>query len=123
MPPQPNTGGDMELTEEGAADITIVAVAGRLDTQTAGRFSTRMDELLGAGQAQLLIEASGLNYISSAGFRALLLAAKGAADKGGRLAVCSMTPPMRRVVELAGLEAVFETYPSREDALAKLAPG
>ena len=110
----------MELIEEGAADITIVAVAGRLDTRTAGRFSSRMDELLDAGQSQLLIEASRLNYIGSAGFRALLLAAKGAADKGGRFAMCSMTPPMRRAVELAGLETVLETYPSREEALAKL---
>jgi hypothetical protein len=32
------TGGDMELTEEAAADVTIVAIAGRLDTQTSSRF-------------------------------------------------------------------------------------
>ena len=110
----------MELIEEGTADVTIVAVAGRLDTRTAGQFSDRMSELLFAGPAQLLIEASRLNYISSAGFRALLIAAKGAADKGGRLAVCNMTAPMRRVVELAGLEAVLDTYPSREEALLSL---
>ena len=110
----------MELTEEGSAEVTIVAVTGRLDTRTAGRFSSRMDELLGAGQAQLLIEASQLHYIGSAGFRALLLAAKGAAGKGGRFAMCNMTAPMQRALELAGLETVFETYPSREAALAKL---
>lgn len=113
----------MELTEEAAADVTIVAIAGRLDTQTSSRFSDRLGELLHCGQPHLLIEVSRLNYISSAGFRALLIGAKGAAEKGGRLAVCGVTAPIRRVIELAGLHDVFETFASREEALAKLAAG
>ena len=58
--------------------LHIVAVAGRLDTQTVARFSHRMGELLHAGHAQLLIEASRLSYISSAGLHAVLVATKGA---------------------------------------------
>ena len=111
----------MEVTEEASADVTIVAIAGRLDTQTSARFSHRLGELVHAGQARLLIEVSQLHYISSAGFRALLLANKSATERGGRLAVCGMTAPMQRVVDLAGLELAIETYPSREEALAKLA--
>jgi anti-sigma B factor antagonist len=116
-------GSGMDLTEEAEADVTIVAIAGRLDTQTATRFGARLAELLGSGQPYLLIEASRLNYISSAGFRALLIAAKSADAKGGRLAMCGMTAPVQRVTEIAGLAAVFETYPSREEALAKLLTG
>jgi anti-sigma B factor antagonist len=111
----------MEFSEESAGDVTVVSVAGRLDTETAGRFGTRLTELLRAGHSKLLIEASRLNYISSAGFRALIIAAKDAAAKGARLAVCSMTPPTRQLVEVAGLEQVFETYPSREEAMRVIA--
>jgi anti-sigma B factor antagonist len=110
----------MDLTEDGVMDITIVPVAGRLDSQTAPRFGDRLDELLHAGQALLLIEASELHYIGSAGLRALLLAAKRATDQGGWLALCGMTSSIHRMVEVAGLDAVLQTYPSREDALAKL---
>ena len=113
----------MELIEEGAADVTIVAVAGRLDTQSVGRFSNRLGEIIHSGHAQLLIEASGLSHISSAGFRALVLAARKATEHGGSLALCSMTPPVQRIVEISGLELVIDTYASREDALAKLAGG
>lgn len=110
----------MELIEEGAADVTIVAVTGRLDTQTSRQLGLRLDELLQAGQAHLLIEASALHYMSSAGCRALLIAAKNATAVGGRLALCSMTPSVRRVVEVSGLDTAFETYMSREEALARL---
>jgi anti-anti-sigma factor len=110
----------MELTEEATACVTIVAVAGRLDTGTSTRFVNRLDELLAAGPAHLLIEVSRLNYIGSAGLRALLVAAKGATTRGRRLAVCNMTAQIEQLVDLAGLGEVFETYKSREEALAKL---
>src|SRR5262249_3316662 len=111
----------MELTEENAADITVVVVAGRLDTQTAVQFSHRVRDLMHAGQAQLLIEASQLSYISSAGIHALLVATRCATEKGGRLAMCGLSAPTRRVLEIAGLDEVFDNYPSREEALTKLA--
>jgi len=110
----------MELTEEGAADVTILAVSGRLDSQTASRFSDRVRDLLGHGQAHLLIETSQLHYIGSAGLRALLLGAKHAAERGGWLALCSLNAPVKGMVEAAGLTAVFKTYSSREEALAEL---
>ena len=89
----------MVLTEESAAGVTIVAIAGRLDTQTVHRFSDRLTELLRSGRPHLLIEASRLNYISSMGFRALLVAAKSAAANGGCLAMCSLTAPVQRVTD------------------------
>jgi anti-anti-sigma factor len=110
----------MELTEETTADVKIVAVMGRLDTATSTRFGCRLDELLHDGQAHLLIEASRLDYIGSAGLRALLVAAKQAANRGRRLAVCDMSAPIARMVDIAGFGEVFEIYRSREEALAKL---
>jgi|SRR5947199_315220 anti-anti-sigma factor len=113
----------MELTEEDAADVTIVAVSGRLDSQTARQFSNRLGELVGGGQSHLLIETSQLNYIGSAGLRALLLGARQAAEHGGWLALCNLNGPVQGMVETAGLAAVFKTYPTREAALAALADG
>ena len=111
----------MELIEDNTADATIVAVTGRLDSQSAQRFGERLNELLLAGQSCLLIEASRLSYIGSAGFRALLLAAKRAAEQGGWVALCGTTAPISRAVEVAGLNTALPSYPSREAAFAKLA--
>ena len=114
-------GGELRMTEEDTDDVTIVSVAGRLDTQSSARLSDRLGELLHTGRANLLIEASRLTYISSAGFRTLLVAARAATANGGRLAICSMAAPISQVVELAGLSAEFEIYASRAEALASLA--
>src|SRR5215472_14083253 len=61
---------DMEPSEQGARDITVVPVAGRLDSQTAPHLGQRLDELLHGGRTLLLIEASELQYIGSAGLQA-----------------------------------------------------
>jgi anti-sigma B factor antagonist len=110
----------MQRAQQTETNVTVIPVAGRLDTHTAPRFGEQLDELLHAGRALLLIEASELQYIGSAGLRALLVAGKRAAEQGGRLALCGMTTPIHRMVEVAGLDAILQTYPSREDALANL---
>lgn len=110
----------MVLTEEAAGGVTIVSVAGRLDVELARQFGERLTTLIRAGHSRLLIEASKLDYIGSMGLRALLIASNLAAEARGRLALCGMTAAVRRVVELGGFGDIFEGYPSREEALAKL---
>jgi anti-anti-sigma factor len=120
---QQKAGGAVELIEEVADEITIVAVSGRLDTQTAERLGMRLAELLQSGQPRVVIEASKLNYVSSAGFRTLLVANRLAAKHHGRLALCGLTMAIRRMFELGGLDGELETYPSREEAVALLSAG
>jgi anti-anti-sigma factor len=110
----------MEFIEEDGAEFTIVVVAGRLDSQTAGRFSGRLSELYQSREAQVLIELSRLTYISSAGCRALYLAARQATERGRLLGVCGMNEAVERVVELAGLGSQVRIYDSREEALAQM---
>lgn len=113
----------MELIEETADAVTIVAVSGRLDTHTSERLGTRLAELLRSGQPRIVIEASKLHYVSSAGFRTLLVANRLAAKNHGRLALCGLTLAIRRMFELGGLDGELETYPSREEAVALLSAG
>jgi anti-sigma B factor antagonist len=117
---EPALEASMQHAEQTVRNVTVVPVAGRLDSHTAPRLGERLDELLHAGRALLLIEASELQYIGSAGLRALLVAGKRAAEQGGSLVLCGMTSPVHRMVEVAGLDGVLKTYPSRDDALAKL---
>ena len=110
----------MEFVAEDTADLTIVTVTGRLDSQAAAQFSGRLAELRQGGGAQLLIELSHLTYISSAGCRVLFLAARQTAERGKRLALCGMTGAVKQVVELAGLDGQVGIFASREEALMQL---
>src|SRR6185503_17263497 len=55
---------------------TLVAIAGRLDMISAGPLEQELETLIGAGTRRLAIDMSGLDYLSSAGLRALLVAGR-----------------------------------------------
>lgn len=110
----------MEFVAEDTADLTIVTVAGRLDSVAAAQFSGRLAELQRHSSTQLLIELSRLTYISSAGCRVLFIAARQSAERGSRLALCGMAGAVKDVVELAGLAGQVGVYTSREEAVMQL---
>jgi len=113
----------MELSEETNGEVTIVAVVGRVDAGAARQFGERIAALIQAGRSRLLIEASRLDYIGSMGLRALLIASDRAAESRGRLVLCGITAPVRRVIDIGDFSSSLEVYPSREDALAELCAG
>jgi stage II sporulation protein AA (anti-sigma F factor antagonist) len=63
---------------------------------------------------------TGVEYISSAGLRVLLLAAKRLKPPQGALVLCGIAPSVRTVLELAGFMSLFAVEPTRPQALARL---
>jgi anti-anti-sigma factor len=113
----------MELTEESAENVTIVAVTGRLDAGSARQLGERLDTLIRSGQVHLLLDVAGVDYIGSMGLRALLVATRLAADSKGRLLLCGLTAPVRRVIDLGGFGDCLEGFGSRHEAMAKFSGG
>ncbi|MEJ0019226.1 MAG: STAS domain-containing protein [Acetobacteraceae bacterium] len=82
-------------------DEDVVAPTGRLDGPAAPDFLKAVTKATAAGAAHLMIDFSEVSYISSAGLRVILIAAKTLAARGGRLALCSLGPQVARVIELS----------------------
>ena len=110
----------MELREESAGGVIILDVKGRVDSTTAPDFGERLGAILGASQSRLLVDFQQVDYISSAGFRVLLVAAKRAEDSGSRLVLCRLSAKVRQLFDLGGFLDLFSVLPSREEALAAL---
>lgn len=108
------------VAEEQNGEITIVGINGRIDGSAAKSFEERLTGLLQSGANRVVLDLKHLVYISSAGCRALLVAAKVAQKNDGRLALCNLTAEVTRVLELGGLTDFFAIYPSREEGVAKL---
>src|SRR3970040_1404479 len=70
----------MDLREEKVGGVTVVEVKGRIDSTTAPALGARLTASLVAPKVRVLLDLSRLEYISSAGFRILLLAAKRAGE-------------------------------------------
>jgi len=101
--------------------VAIVALAGRIDANTSGELERDLFRRLAAGEIRMLLDLSGVDYVSSAGLRVLLRAANTVRDKGGRLVLCALGRSVREVFELAGLLEVFAIEDSREVALSRFA--
>lgn len=110
----------MDITEEEAGDFTIVAVKGRIDSNTAKDFGDRLTSVIKSGRPRLLLDLKHIIYISSAGFRALLLAGQTVEEKNGTLALCSLSSEVQRLFDLGAFTDLFPIYSSREEGLAKL---
>jgi anti-anti-sigma factor len=110
----------MKIAEQQAGDVTVLVVDGQVDSNTAKTFEAKLTSLFGSGPNRVIVDFKHLAYITSAGLRALLVAAKLAEKNNGRLALCNMTAEVFRVFDLGHLTDLFAIYPSREEGLAKL---
>jgi len=109
----------MEIAEQHAGEITIVEVKGRIDSNTAKAFEERLASLIKAGRARLVVDLRHIIYISSAGFRALLVAGRLAEKTNGTLALCSLSAEAQRLFDLGAFTDLFVIYRSRDEGLAK----
>ncbi|HET9607475.1 MAG TPA: STAS domain-containing protein [Nitrospira sp.] len=106
----------MEITERTAGNVCVVGVAGRLDSGTAEPFAQRLHQLIDGGERHLVVDAATLDYISSAGLRVLLVAAKRLKAVDGRIVLSSLKPHILEVFEIAGFKSIFPIYGNADQA-------
>ena len=111
----------MEIQVEARNGIRVVGLIGRLDTSTSPDLEKRLLGLAYAGERRLVLDFGGVEYISSAGLRVLLLVVKRLRAAGGELVLCTLGPAVRQVFELAGFIAIFPIEASRAAAVERAA--
>jgi anti-sigma B factor antagonist len=85
----------------------VIAVSGELDMSNAARLEATIEAVVAAKPDRLIFDLSGLRFMDSAGIAVLL----GAAGKVTSIELRDPSPPVRRVVELTGLESVLSVAP------------
>jgi anti-anti-sigma factor len=106
----------MQIAEHREGATTVAALEGRLDTATAPAAEEKLTALL--GQGPVVADLEGVRYVSSAGLRVLLKAAKQARGKGVGFSVCALQPAVREVFEISGFDKIIPFYATRAEALA-----
>ena len=111
----------MNTRIERIGSVTLVIAQGRLDFSAAAAFQAQIEQAVaaaGSAGAALVIDCEGLEYVSSAGLRVFLLAARTAQQAGLYFAVCALQHAVREVFELSGFSRVMAVQPDRSTALA-----
>jgi anti-anti-sigma factor len=107
------------------ADVLVVAVTGRIDYMNAEDFKSALQPHLAncaAGGDRVVLDLSQLEYVSSAGLRVLMIAAKDVRAKKGTLVAVLLQPVVREIFEISRFTLVFDTFDSVQDALRAISP-
>ncbi len=113
-------GETMEIAtrKEGAA--TVVIVKGRIDAVTAPEFEKELLALMAGGDSVLVLSFNGLEYISSAGLRSILSAAKQLKAKDGKMLFAGLQGPVKDVFKISGFGSIFKIFDTEEEALRQI---
>lgn len=86
---------------------TLVSIAGRLDTTNSSEFEKELAGLLCSRDADITLDCSGLDYISSSGLRIFVTLQKHVNASAGKLTINNMRPAIKEVFDMTGLSSVF----------------
>lgn len=98
---------------------SVIQLSGKLDTDTAVKVDAVFAQTVEL-QNHLLVDLSALRYISSAGLRILLLAAKRVQQKGGKIILYALQENVRDIFDISGFSSVFKICKDKESAIAAL---
>jgi anti-anti-sigma factor len=113
----------IEIEQEQVGSVRVLALNGRLDTETAVDVELALQDLVAAGEREYVIDLSGISYVSSAGLRVLLSLAKLLDGGKGSLRLCGLNAAVTQVFDVAGFSKLFAIFPDRAAALPKVAQG
>lgn len=108
---------DIDIVTEGKA--IVAAVRGRVDTISAPAFEKGVAGALNGEEKLLVFDLSGLEYISSAGLRVILSAAKTLKGKGGEVRLAATSGSVTKVFQISGFLSMFKNFATRSEALAE----
>jgi anti-anti-sigma factor len=115
----------MKLESRTYADTVVVAPEGRLDHDNCEAFRAGLQprlERAAAERQRIVLDLSGLEYVSSAGLRCFMLAAKEVAGHGGRIVLAALRPVVAEIFQISRFDMLFQIFPSVPEALGALSP-
>jgi anti-sigma B factor antagonist/stage II sporulation protein AA (anti-sigma F factor antagonist) len=115
----------MECKVRTLANVVLIEIEGRIDHSTAPAFgSALLPHVEGCAndEKKLLLDLSKVNYMSSAGLRVLMIAAKGCRKQAGKMVLAALQPTVQEVFKIGRFDMVLETYSTLREALAAISP-
>lgn len=111
----------MALPARSYANALVIGVAGRLDQDNCDAFRADLMahvERSAHDGGAVILDLSGLEYVSSAGLRCFMLASRQAKAQHGRIFVASLQPMVAEIFEISHFNMVFQVFPTVREALA-----
>ncbi len=110
----------MAIQAERDGDTLVAKAEGRIDGTNAREFQDDLDSVIEEGDRTVILNFEDLLYISSAGIRVVLMAAKTLQRREAKFALCSLSEPVREIFEVSGFDKIIPIHASQADAISAL---
>ncbi len=108
----------MEILKRKIKEALVISLQGRLDAVTTPVLEKDLTELVAGGERFLVLDLGAVEYISSAGLRAILAVTKKLREKQGRLLLASLKSVVREVFEISGFSSIIPIFQSVDAAIS-----
>jgi anti-anti-sigma factor len=110
----------MEITHKEENGIVSIVIKGRLDADSSAEAEKVVKDALGGETNRLLFNLRGLEYLSSAGLRVLLSAAKEMRRREGKIVLCALNEFVKEIFEVSGFQSLIPITDSVESGIETL---
>jgi anti-anti-sigma factor len=106
----------VDIQVEDMKRVELVTITGRIDSSNASQFDSVLKEV-SERKNNVVLDMSGVEYISSAGLRAMVALLRETKKKKGDVRLADPSPRVVEVLALAGLNSLFQVYDSTTAAV------
>jgi anti-sigma B factor antagonist len=111
----------MEITHRQTGNIAILVLAGRLTVNDQpGMLKAAVATAVETGSRHVLLDLSGVHYIDSTRLGEIIAAHVTVTRRGGRLRLVGTPDRITELLQIAGLDGIFERFATTEDAARQL---
>lgn len=108
----------MDLSSNQINQATVVSITGSVDALTAGDVTHFINAQIGGGRTRIVVDLGQVDFMSSAGLRAILATLKESRRQGGDLRVAAAQPGVGKVLNMAGFTNILNVYATVDEAVA-----
>ena len=108
----------LSIVTDNTQAVSVMNVRGRVDSETAPELDSALSTLLADGRNRIVLNLQGVDFLSSAGLRAMVKALKGAQGSGGDVRLASVSEPIEVVLRTVGMMQMFKMFSTNEEAAA-----
>jgi anti-sigma B factor antagonist len=102
---------ELEITEQQSQSTTVLSVVGAVDSNTAPELQQALLRATETSAGGVELDLAKVSYLSSAGLRALLMAAKALQKRRERLKLINVPLPIKNVLNLTGFATFIDVSP------------
>ena len=111
----------MIINETKQGEIKIVQPIGKMDAAGAPELDQYLVRLIESGTPKLIIDLARIDYVSSAGLRVFLAAAKKMQPLKGKILLAAPTAQVQQIFDIAGFSSILTIVPTLNEAIAACA--